>query len=334
MAEIDFPDSPAVGEVYDQWTWNGSLWHLTPGDIGGAGSGFTFVQDSTPAPDDVGDTWYQPSTGESFVWDGTEWVLFASGAAGSGFTFTQDAVPVAEDTGDTWFRTSDGASFVWVDDGNSTQWVQFAPGGGSGSGGSGFSYVRDTAPVPKKEGDTWFDTSTAASGGTSWVALDEGSGELVWVQFAPGQAMSVFSPAAAQGLFANGTVFPTPATDTRIPFASSIIRPVGSIAVNNAGTMTALVAGLYRATAHFSVNYGGATVAGNWFYGNIVHYNSAGTLVASVEGLWGGGTQYGTVSTERMFDMAAGDYLVTTGSNSMPAQSTLRQGNMTMERVG
>ena len=56
-----------------------------------------------------------------------------------------------------------------------------------GGGGSGFTYVTDTTPPPAKIGDTWFDLSTAATGGTSWVAVEESpGGELVWVQFAPG----------------------------------------------------------------------------------------------------------------------------------------------------
>jgi len=57
-------------------------------------------------------------------------------------------------------------------------------------GGSGFTFVRDTVPTAAKEGDTWFDTSDAASGGTSWLAVSEipgSAGPLNWVQFAPGQ---------------------------------------------------------------------------------------------------------------------------------------------------
>jgi hypothetical protein len=151
MAEIDFPDTPAVGEVYDQWTWNGELWVLTPSSsINDGGSGFTFVQDDTPPANQIGDTWYE---------------------------------------------TDSGDSFVWTDDGTSQQWVQFAPGGGGGGGGgdggSGFTFVQDTQPTAEKMGDTWFDLSTAATGGTSWVAVEESAGgELVWVQFAPGSGTS------------------------------------------------------------------------------------------------------------------------------------------------
>jgi hypothetical protein len=55
--------------------------------------------------------------------------------------------------------------------------------------GSGFTFIADTMPLPVNVGDTWFDSSTGASGGTSWVAIEEGpagASEKVWVQFAPG----------------------------------------------------------------------------------------------------------------------------------------------------
>ena len=29
MVAIDFPDTPTVGQVFDKWTWNGTIWVLT-----------------------------------------------------------------------------------------------------------------------------------------------------------------------------------------------------------------------------------------------------------------------------------------------------------------
>ena len=109
-----------------------------------------------------------------------------------GFTFNQDATPTATKAGDTWYHTATGDSYVWTSDGNSTQWVQFAPGAG---GVGGFTFVSDTAPTPNRIGDTWFDSSTGATGGTSWVAIEEApAGEKVWVQV---QGGSVAAPTAA-----------------------------------------------------------------------------------------------------------------------------------------
>lgn len=53
----------------------------------------------------------------------------------AGFTFTQDAAPTATSPGQTWFNTATGVSYVWIDDGTSSQWVQFAPGSGGGGAG-------------------------------------------------------------------------------------------------------------------------------------------------------------------------------------------------------
>lgn len=65
---------------------------------------------------------------DKWTWDGLTWRLSGVSKSGSGFTFVQDAVPTATKSGDTWFRTDTTDSFVWIDDGSSTQWVQFAPG--------------------------------------------------------------------------------------------------------------------------------------------------------------------------------------------------------------
>lgn len=170
-------------------------------DSGGGGSdGFSFTQDTAPTATALGQTWYNTSNGASLVWiidgDSEQWVQFAPGSGGGGgegggsdgYTFTQDTAPSPTTHGQTWFDTSTGDSFVWVIDADTSQWVQTAPGGGGG-GGSGFTFVQDTAPTPTKEGDTWFDLSDAASGGTSWVAVSEvpgAAGPLNWVQFAPG----------------------------------------------------------------------------------------------------------------------------------------------------
>lgn len=73
--------------------------------------------------------------------------------------------------------------------------------------GSGFTFIADTMPLPVNVGDTWFDSSTGASGGTSWVAVEEGPAgvsEKVWVQFAPGIGAS---PAPGQRLSVSSALF-------------------------------------------------------------------------------------------------------------------------------
>ena len=89
MAEIDFPDAPAPGEVYDQWTWNGELWVLTPPPPPPPDQlGFTFVQDVMPTATRAGDTWWNSLNGASYVWvidvDSAQWVQFAPAPSSTG----------------------------------------------------------------------------------------------------------------------------------------------------------------------------------------------------------------------------------------------------------
>ena len=68
---IDFPAAPTVGQRYLDWAWNGSTWVFNR-------TGFTFVSDGAPSAGAPGQTWYQTSTGISYVWNLT-WVPFAPG---------------------------------------------------------------------------------------------------------------------------------------------------------------------------------------------------------------------------------------------------------------
>jgi len=56
------------------------------------------------------------------------------------------------------------------------------PAGPAGAGGSGYTFKQDTTPTPTAVGQTWWNSSTGTLSGTTWVAVDRGSGVLVWVQ--------------------------------------------------------------------------------------------------------------------------------------------------------
>ena len=73
-------------------------------------------------------------TAGSALWYRQDNGLYVLVGGSGGFKFMQDTVPTATAVGQTWFNTATGQSFIWVNDGTSTQWVQFAPGGGGGSG--------------------------------------------------------------------------------------------------------------------------------------------------------------------------------------------------------
>lgn len=84
-----------------------------------------------------------------------------------GFTFMQDTVPTATSPGQTWFNTATGASYAWINDGTSTQWVQFAPGGGGGSG--------------KARGVVAYSQITAAQGGIGGSGVNIAGLSVTWI---------------------------------------------------------------------------------------------------------------------------------------------------------
>jgi hypothetical protein len=46
--------------------------------------GFTFTGDNVPVTSRTGDTWYNTTSGESFIWFDNRWVMFAPGSGGGG----------------------------------------------------------------------------------------------------------------------------------------------------------------------------------------------------------------------------------------------------------
>ena len=77
---IDFPTSPTVGQVVTSpnglsWSWNGSAWLLVGVGLGGGGSsGGGCTADSIPPPNpDVGDMWYDTTSGRTYIWYDNVW---------------------------------------------------------------------------------------------------------------------------------------------------------------------------------------------------------------------------------------------------------------------
>lgn len=87
MVALDFPAAPSNGQVYDGWTYDGTKWNLTGGGVGG-GSGYTFTQSSTPTGTVTGQTWYNTTTGLSYVWHSSAWVQTTNGAQGAWTSWT------------------------------------------------------------------------------------------------------------------------------------------------------------------------------------------------------------------------------------------------------
>jgi hypothetical protein len=255
----------------------------------------------------------------------------ATGPAGptDGFTFYQDAVPTATRPGQTWWESDTGRAYIWFVDADGGQWVQFAPGGhgGEGGGGSGFTFVQETAPTPLKVGDTWFDLSTAATGGTSYVAVEEGAAgsELVWVQFAPGAAVQQSVVCAAGGK-PSGAI-PSGGALATMALASVYNTDPSMIEVQTAtGTFICKQNGLYKVSLNTS--WGGSA--------NAAAYAQAQVYAAGVrvqEAISNFANPWCTLSTMHIQQMTAGQAFWATWASTLSPVPTLRDGYITVERM-
>jgi hypothetical protein len=86
---IDFPDTPAVDDVYTvddrSWKWNGVYWEAvaTTGPTGPTGPDGSFlVSDTAPTGPVEGDVWYNSTTGQQFVYYDSYWVESAASVIG------------------------------------------------------------------------------------------------------------------------------------------------------------------------------------------------------------------------------------------------------------
>lgn len=94
----------------------------------------TTIGDTPPPSPAVGDSWWDSSEGQLYVWfnDGSssQWVAATNragptGPAGpvGGVISVSDTPPPSPNTGDAWFDSRVGELFVWMPDGTSAQWV-------------------------------------------------------------------------------------------------------------------------------------------------------------------------------------------------------------------
>ena len=93
-----------------------------------------------------------------------------------------DTKPEGPANGDIWFDSSDGKTYVFYNDGDSSQWIEFAGNikqGIDGTDGSDAQYVASTtAPSNPTEGMFWFNSET----GRSYLYFVDSSSNAQWVE--------------------------------------------------------------------------------------------------------------------------------------------------------
>jgi hypothetical protein len=222
------PINPAAGQIWvDQSQdpapikiWDGTQWVL----IGDGTFTNTFVQSTPPAAKDVGDTFYETSTGTFYIWQGTSWVALNSNDYPAFAT-----PPVVGPAGDSYFNTSTNKLFV--SDGTSWMEVCMAPCAGGadthsffGSGAPSLTQRPDSSALVV--GDQYVDTTADVLyywDGSAWVlfATSSGGGDYSdWGDFPGGGSGGTLTLGQT-----SKTVYSTSATTINLPDYST--TPVG-----------------------------------------------------------------------------------------------------------
>jgi len=168
MPELDFPDNPVIGQVYNTglktWKWSGYGWTTL-----GTGDGTVIAtSEAPPADPSIGDLWFNTTTAVLFIYyvdgDSTgQWVTVSTStnADTSGANVvSQDNPPSTPEEGDLWFNTVTGVLYIYHNDDNTLQWVTVTQSTASTGEGGASVVISDTAPSSPDIGDLWFDSTT------------------------------------------------------------------------------------------------------------------------------------------------------------------------------
>lgn len=83
---------------------------------------------SNPASGTTGEMYYNTTSNELRIYNGTTWVAAGSGGGGSSVTVS-DTAPVSATQGDLWFNSSNATMYIYYD----STWVEFNNGSNSGN---------------------------------------------------------------------------------------------------------------------------------------------------------------------------------------------------------
>jgi hypothetical protein len=132
-------------------------------------------------------TWTLPSAdgtaSQVLSTNGSGTLSWTTPAGGGASVTTSDTAPSTPSDGDLWYDSVGGRLYVYYDDGNTSQWVDAAPQGGSAGGAS--VTVGETAPTSPTAGDLWFDNTTTDA--RLYIYYDDGNTQQ-WIDAAPAGA--------------------------------------------------------------------------------------------------------------------------------------------------
>jgi hypothetical protein len=187
------------------------------------------VSATAPSPATIGDLWYNTTTGELLMWDGSAWI--GVGGEGGGGATVSPTPPSSPITGDLWFNNTTDVLSIW----DGSAWV--AVGGGIGEAPEdGTLYGREDGawvavppattvgpapPSPPQLGELWWNgASLNVWNGTQWVNvtgsyLSLSGGTLTGPLTLSGNATQPLQPVTLQQLTAGlATAGNVPISDT------------------------------------------------------------------------------------------------------------------------
>lgn len=162
---LNFPDSPADGDVYENWVYDSAkgAWQAKP-----LKPAVAATQSNPPSAPDDGDMWFNTNDGTTYVWfdDGNsaQWVEMTAPITANGYYSPNYIINGAFDI---WQR---GASFTNPTSGSylADRWVTFWNGSGATRTISRQTFTPGSAPVVGYEAESFFRfaQTVAGTGGT------------------------------------------------------------------------------------------------------------------------------------------------------------------------
>ena len=122
MAAIDFPDNPTIGDVFQSngkaWIWDGTVWEIRQYLD-------SFISDSIPSNPQEGNTWFNSSTGQFFIYYDSHWVEVGLGPKGDPGedatpTIISDTQPTSPVEGTRWLKSTTWQEFVYYNN----EWIE------------------------------------------------------------------------------------------------------------------------------------------------------------------------------------------------------------------
>jgi hypothetical protein len=175
MTAINFPDSPAVNDLFTvgdrTWKWTGSVWKSITVVPAGPSGNFTVTGPTAPTGPTgpaEGDSWFNSTTGKFYAYYDGYWVEISANKIGPTgpigpqgvFNATGPTAPTATSQGQVWFDAESGRTFVRYDN----FWVEsssavLGPTGATGPTGANGTFIQASTTGPTagdgSNGDLW-----------------------------------------------------------------------------------------------------------------------------------------------------------------------------------